>query len=231
MALQNAFLRRPLDPSELPGAEPLAARQPALAGLLAATSSSGSSSSCGSSAAPPAVQALHWEPPVSDSSYPPPPADPASGLLTHYWLDAASLVPPLLLDVQPGQHVLDMCSAPGGKAFVLAQLLLAQEQAAAAAAAAVEGGSSEDENQTSSGDCGSQLVCNEIDAARRARLVRVIRDYVPVPVRYSIRCVPLPCAAAAAPCVLPHMHGQPPLQARPKRTLSLRFAALQGDAA
>lgn len=34
----------------------------------------------------------------------------------------ASMLPPLCLDVQPGQDVLDMCSAPGGKTTQLAQL-------------------------------------------------------------------------------------------------------------
>ena len=35
----------------------------------------------------------------------------------------------------------------------------------------------------------SRLVCNEIDAGRRRRLLGVLRDYVPEPVRLqSIRC-------------------------------------------
>lgn len=58
-------------------------------------------------------------------AYPQPSKEVESGLLSYYWLDAASLLPPLMLGVQPGQQVLDMCAAPGGKSFVLAQLLFA----------------------------------------------------------------------------------------------------------
>lgn len=37
--------------------------------------------------------------------------------------EAASMVPPLLLDVQPGMRVLDMCASPGSKAQQLLELL------------------------------------------------------------------------------------------------------------
>ncbi len=45
------------------------------------------------------------------------------GIRPWYWLDKASLLPPVLLEVQPGQEVLDMCAAPGGKSLILLQLL------------------------------------------------------------------------------------------------------------
>uniref|UniRef100_A0A672K6S7 5-cytosine rRNA methyltransferase NSUN4 n=1 Tax=Sinocyclocheilus grahami TaxID=75366 RepID=A0A672K6S7_SINGR len=50
------------------------------------------------------------------------PARPdSSGILGYYLLDAASVLPVLALDVQPGRTVLDLCAAPGGKTLVLLQ--------------------------------------------------------------------------------------------------------------
>ena len=40
---------------------------------------------------------------------------------THYNLDAASLLPVHALDPRPGELILDMCAAPGGKAIAIAQ--------------------------------------------------------------------------------------------------------------
>ncbi len=39
-----------------------------------------------------------------------------------YLQNAASFIPPIVLDVQPKQHVLDMCAAPGGKASHIAAI-------------------------------------------------------------------------------------------------------------
>eukprot|EP00887_Chlorella_sp_A99_P003662 scaffold7.g3662.t1 len=188
VALQNAFLLRSLAPAELPGAEPLELPPPA-AGLP--------------------LRPLRWEPTVaaaasnssggggaSDSddrggggsrgAYPPPGRDAASGLLKHYWLDCASLIPPLALGVRPGQAVLDMCAAPGGKALALAQLLFAGDPppagrhpgpvpAAGERGGGERGGATGEEGRSTEG----RLVCNEMDGGRRARLLRVLRDYVP----------------------------------------------------
>lgn len=43
------------------------------------------------------------------------------GLLDYYLMDAASLLPVLALNVQPGDFVLDLCAAPGGKTLALLQ--------------------------------------------------------------------------------------------------------------
>ena len=40
-------------------------------------------------------------------------------LLYYYAMDVASLYPVLALDLQAGDTVLDMCAAPGGKAFCI----------------------------------------------------------------------------------------------------------------
>ncbi len=53
-----------------------------------------------------------YKPPFT-GSYPQPSTDTDTGLKAWYWLDLASILPPLLLDVQPGHSVLDMCAAPG----------------------------------------------------------------------------------------------------------------------
>jgi 16S rRNA C967 or C1407 C5-methylase (RsmB/RsmF family) len=56
----------------------------------------------------------------SDGVFPPPRKTP-SGLLSHYILDAASVLVATLLDVHPDHSVLDLCAAPGGKSIVIAQ--------------------------------------------------------------------------------------------------------------
>lgn len=43
------------------------------------------------------------------------------GILDYYLMDAASLLPVLALNVQPGDFVLDLCAAPGGKTLALLQ--------------------------------------------------------------------------------------------------------------
>ena len=58
-------------------------------------------------------------------TYPQPTPDHHTRLLSWYWLDRASLLPPLLLKPLPGQTILDMCSAPGGKSLMLAYMLFA----------------------------------------------------------------------------------------------------------
>ena len=82
-----------------------------------------SSPSSASSAPTPWLTALLPTPPTTQQSYPPPRRDTSSSLLPWYWMDPASLVPPLALllptlwepcSADEEMNVLDMCAAPGG---------------------------------------------------------------------------------------------------------------------
>ncbi len=73
------------------------------------------------------------------------------GLVQPYFLDEASLIAASALPVQKGDHILDMCAAPGGKSLVLASKL---------------------------GGTGT-IVCNDRSPQRRARLACVIKTHLP----------------------------------------------------
>lgn len=75
-----------------------------------------------------------------------------------YKMDPASVLVAIALDVQPEDLVLDLCAAPGGKSLILAEKL----------------------NGT------GQLVSNEYSNARRERLTRVIREYLPHEMRQNV---------------------------------------------
>ena len=77
------------------------------------------------------------------------PRKTSAGLLSHYNLDAASVLAVDMLDVQPGHHVLDMCAAPGGKSVAIAQYFPAL------------------------------LHSNEVDNARNKRLAANLKAYLP----------------------------------------------------
>ena len=47
----------------------------------------------------------------------------SNGYFDYYLLDASSLLPVLVLDIFPGNCVLDMCASPGGKSVLVSQLL------------------------------------------------------------------------------------------------------------
>ncbi|KAJ1634332.1 S-adenosyl-L-methionine-dependent methyltransferase [Pavlovales sp. CCMP2436] len=83
--------------------------------------------------------------------FPPAQAD-ATGLLAFHLLDAASLLAVEALGVTPGDNVLDVCAAPGGKAVAILQLL-----------------------DLSHG----QLSCNDSSANRCNRLRRVLGQTLP----------------------------------------------------
>lgn len=92
-----------------------------------------------------------------------------TGLIKAYHLDAASVVAAAALGVQPGDRVLDLCAAPGGKSLVLAAALA--------------------EAPTADEDRG-ELVCNERSSARRARLHRVLDEHLPEAARALVRVTP-----------------------------------------
>lgn len=73
------------------------------------------------------------------------------GYMNYYLLDAASILPVEALDIQPGEKVVDLCAAPGGKSFLCFLKLKGQ----------------------------GLLIANDRSAARRARIHRIFDDYVP----------------------------------------------------
>jgi 16S rRNA C967 or C1407 C5-methylase (RsmB/RsmF family) len=81
----------------------------------------------------------------------PPPEKTDEGYMNYYLLDAASILPVEALDLHPGEKVVDLCAAPGGKSFLCALKL---------------------QNK-------GLLVSNDRSAARRARIHRIFDDYLP----------------------------------------------------
>lgn len=47
-----------------------------------------------------------------------------TGTFSHFLMDGASILPALMLNVQPGDRVFDACAAPGGKSLLILQTLL-----------------------------------------------------------------------------------------------------------
>jgi len=68
-----------------------------------------------------------------------------------YFMDQASIRAAQALRVSPGDHVLDLCAAPGGKTLVLAEML----------------------------DGKGSIVANELSSARKLRLLKVLQEHVP----------------------------------------------------
>ena len=111
------------------------------------------------------------------------PSAEKSGLASHYVLDGASPLPALALAPRPGHRVLDLCAAPGGKSLVLAGQIFA-------AALAPDCDKADGEGTGTGGDGGSDgeylwptsrslLISNDRSGPRRARLRRVIEEFVP----------------------------------------------------
>ena len=82
----------------------------------------------------------------------------SEGLLKPYFLDRASMYPAQALDVQPGDCVLDLCAAPGGKTLILA---------------------------LAKGEAGT-LVANDKSADRRARLKAVVTEHLPAAIASTV---------------------------------------------
>nr|MBP7163981.1 RsmB/NOP family class I SAM-dependent RNA methyltransferase [Candidatus Omnitrophota bacterium] len=75
----------------------------------------------------------------------------ASGYFDQGWLyrqSLASMLPVLALDPRPGERVLDMCAAPGGKTLIIAKRM----------------------------QPGVKLVSNELSSERKGRLLRVLDE-------------------------------------------------------
>jgi 16S rRNA C967 or C1407 C5-methylase (RsmB/RsmF family) len=81
----------------------------------------------------------------------PQPEKTEEGYLNYYLMDAASILPVEALEIKPGEKVVDLCAAPGGKSLLCALKL---------------------HNQ-------GLLVSNDRSAARRARIHRIFDDYLP----------------------------------------------------
>ncbi|KAG0718240.1 5-methylcytosine rRNA methyltransferase NSUN4 [Chionoecetes opilio] len=84
------------------------------------------------------------------TTFPKPKLDPHMKVLTHYMMDGASLLPVLALDLQPGERVLDLCAAPGGKTLLALQTMLP-----------------------------GLMVCNDLTDGRLRRLKSVLKQYIP----------------------------------------------------
>ncbi|KAI1118640.1 S-adenosyl-L-methionine-dependent methyltransferase [Nemania sp. NC0429] len=109
-----------------------------------------------------ALGAYQWDASEAEATFPQPQPDPSSGLMTHWNLDAASLLAVNILDPRPGDKILDLCAAPGGKSVALAQLLRPDRYDSAA--------------PTLGGGC---LHSNEVNAGRNKRLASNLQSYLP----------------------------------------------------
>ncbi|CAK0794255.1 unnamed protein product [Prorocentrum cordatum] len=86
------------------------------------------------------------------------PEDMETERMPCYFLDGASVLAALALGARPGESVLDLCAAPGGKSLVLATAMFS-------------GGGA--------GCAGGRLVCNEPSRPRAQRLQRVLSSSLP----------------------------------------------------
>lgn len=84
------------------------------------------------------------------TNFPQPKLDQQMKVYTHYLMDGASLLPVLALDLQPGERLLDLCAAPGGKTLLALQTMLP-----------------------------GMVVSNDVTEGRIQRLKNVLKEYIP----------------------------------------------------
>ncbi len=86
---------------------------------------------------------------VSDSI--PEPSFSSSGVKDHYPMDLASILAAEALEARPGETVVDLCAAPGGKSLILAEEMKLQ----------------------------GELLLNDLSRTRREKLKGILTDYLP----------------------------------------------------
>jgi len=92
---------------------------------------------------------------------------PCFGDYAEYTLDSASIRAAQALKVRPGDRVLDLCAAPGGKTLILLEALCGP-------------GPGHDPTE-------GHLTANELSSARRRRLDEVIREHAPESARARVK--------------------------------------------
>lgn len=104
----------------------------------------------------------------ADTPFPPP--DSSARVLSHWNLDGASVLVASLLNIQPQDNVLDLCSAPGGKSIALAQRIWPHMH--------LDASNLKQKVLTDKIRTGS-LHSNEADGPRQKRLAENLKAYLP----------------------------------------------------